>query len=85
MQDLSSLAKGFPSYGASMAAGSTLTEKTGPEAALPGSASEQTNGVDAKHGTTPDLDIPAVKSYRGKSVSAAAGYSPNSGGWEKLK
>jgi hypothetical protein len=61
MQELNSLiSDGWPSYGASMAAGSTLTEKTHDQLATPGSPSEQTNGVDAKHGTTPDLDIPAA-------------------------
>ena len=60
MQDLSKLAKGFPSYGASMAGGNTVTEpidQASGGAPAPGSTSEATNDIDATHGTSPNLDM----------------------------
>lgn len=60
MQDLSHLSKGWPSYGASMAAGSTIDNEA-PWGKAPGSESEQTElaaqGVGIQGSVSPDLSF----------------------------
>lgn len=87
MQDLSSLAKGWPAYGASMAAGNTVTEGH-PSNGLPGSPSEQT--ADVSSHDTPELTIPAqtgngTDSPARTSSRFSTSYAPAAAAWKTVK
>lgn len=62
MEDLSHLGKGWPAFGASMAAGSTIDNEV-PVGKAPGSPSEQTElaaqGVDLQGHETPNMKVVA--------------------------
>ena len=56
MQDMSGTMTGFPSYGASMHAGNTVSDA--PAFGAAGSVSEATHGIDTHD--TPDMTMPPV-------------------------
>jgi hypothetical protein len=90
MQDLSSLSKGWPSYGASMAAGSTVDNEI-PQGKAPGTPSEQTDlpsqGIDAQSHVSPDLSYTPDQGDKATGTTSrfSTTYSPGAPAWKTVK
>lgn len=90
MQDLSALSKGWPSYGASMAAGGTV-DNNDPWGKLKGSESEQTDlasqGVSVKSDATPNLDFKPGQDDAATTTKSrfSNSYSPPAPEWKTVK